>query len=185
MLEIWFVHKRLVTYHLEPLLHWGSTFKVCSSGGNVVVNFLLAQVDHVAGEERLAVGLEVSLISVQETIQPWKELLGAVISVEDNWDTVCWSNGTDVVSSSDTSSNGSLLLAIGNTLFRNMSAMASDPTPNVCIYLSGEVSSTTLRHLQDDGRLSIAGSLEGCYDGGGRSAVLYSIVSMSSLSIGI
>lgn len=34
------------------------------------------------------------------------------------------------------------------------------------LYLSGEVSSTALGHLEDDGRLGIASSLEGGNDGG-------------------
>ena len=39
-------------------------------------------------------------------------------------------------------------------------------------YLSGEVCGTTLGHLEDDWGLGIAGSLEGCDDGGGRGDVL-------------
>jgi hypothetical protein len=38
------------TYHLEPLLHWGSALEVFSSSLDVKVNLLLAQIDHVAGE---------------------------------------------------------------------------------------------------------------------------------------
>ena len=102
--------------HLEPLLHWGSALEVLSGGLDVVVNLLLGEIDHVGREEWLAVGLEVSLIGIKETIQPWEELLGAVIGVEDDWDAVCWSNGADVLSTSNTSSNGSLLLIVGNTL---------------------------------------------------------------------
>ena len=34
------------------------------------------------------------------------------------------------------------------------------------MYLAGEVCSTSLRHLKDDGRLGIASSLEGSYNGG-------------------
>lgn len=67
--------------HLEPLLHRGGTLEVLGGSLNVEVNLLLRQINHVAGEERLAVGLEVSLISVQKAIQPWEELLCAVIGV--------------------------------------------------------------------------------------------------------
>lgn len=98
------------------MLHWCSSLQVFSSGLDVVVNLLLAQIDHVGGEQRLAVLLEVFLIGVEKTIQPWQELLGAVISVEDNWDTVCWCESTDVVSTGDTTSDGSLLVTVGNTL---------------------------------------------------------------------
>lgn len=42
----------------------------------------------------------------------------------------------------------------------------------VSCYLSGEVGSATLGHLEDDGRLGIAGSLERSDDGGGGGDVL-------------
>lgn len=156
--------------HLEPLLHWSSALEVLSGGLDVVVNLLLREIDHVGREEWLAVGLEVSLIGIKETIQPWEELLGAVIGVEDDWDAVCWGNGADVLSTGNTSSNGSLLLIVGNTLVmisfesRNEEMMDSN--------LSGEVCGTTLGHLEDDWGLRIASSLEGCNDGRRRGDVL-------------
>lgn len=102
--------------HLEPLLHWGSALEVLSGGLDVVVNLLLGEIDHVGREQWLAVGLEVSLISLEETIQPWEELLGTVIGVENDWNAVCWGNGANVLSTGNTSSDGSLLLVVGNTL---------------------------------------------------------------------
>ena len=62
--------KHLSTYHLKPLLHWGSALQVLSSGVDVVLDLLLAQIDHVAGEERLAVLLEVLLVRIHHTVQP-------------------------------------------------------------------------------------------------------------------
>lgn len=106
--------------HLKPLLHWGSALEVLSGGLDVVVNLLLGEIDHVGREEWLAVGLEISLIGIKETIQPWKELLGAVVGVEDNWNAVCWGNSADVLGTGDTSSNGSLLLVVGNTLLNDL-----------------------------------------------------------------
>lgn len=110
-------------HHLEPLLHWGSALQVLSGGLDVPVNLLLRKIDHVGREQRLAVLGEVLLISIEETIQPWEELLGAVIGVEDNWDAICWSNGANVGGTSDTTSDGCLLLAIGNTLLESISAL--------------------------------------------------------------
>lgn len=127
--------------HLEPLLHGGSALEVGSGSVDVVVDGLLGQVDHVGGEERLAVLLEVLLIGVEHTVQPWQKLLGAVVGVEDNGDAVGRSDRANVVGSSDSASNRSGLVTVGNAL-------------------AGEVSSTTLGGLQDDGRLGIAGSLE-------------------------
>jgi hypothetical protein len=75
-------------HHLEPLLHWGSALQVLSGGLDVPLNLLLGEIDHVGREQRLAVLGEVLLISIEEAIQPWEKLLGAVIGVEDDWDAV-------------------------------------------------------------------------------------------------
>jgi hypothetical protein len=107
---------QIETYHLEPLLHWGSTLKVLSGGLNVEVDLLLGEIDHVRREKWLAVLSEVLLISVEKTVQPWEELLGTVVSVEDDWNAVGWGNSADVVSASNTTSDGSLLVTVGNTL---------------------------------------------------------------------
>ena len=92
------------TYHLKPLLHWGSALEVLGSSLDVEVNLLLTEIDHMAREERLSVLLEVLLISVKHAIQPREELLGAIIksvniefqgvlnlpmiSVQDDWNTI-------------------------------------------------------------------------------------------------
>jgi hypothetical protein len=147
------LRKECKTYHLEPLLHGGSTLEVSGGGRDVPVHGLLGQIDHVAGEEGLAVELEVALILIQHAIEPGEELLGAVVGVEDNGDAVGGSNGADVVSSGDGTGNGGGLAVIADTL-------------------AGEVSSTTLGDLQADGGLSVASGLEGSDDGGGGGDVL-------------
>jgi hypothetical protein len=98
------------------LLHWRSALKVLGGGLDVEVNFLLAQINHVAGKERLAMLLKVLLISLQKTIQPWKELLGAVVSVQNDGNAVRRRDGANILGSCDTSGNGSLLATVGNTL---------------------------------------------------------------------
>ena len=67
--------------HLEPLLHGSSTLEVLGGGLDVVCHLLLGQIDHVRREKGLVVLLEVSLIGVEHTIEPWQKLLGAVIGV--------------------------------------------------------------------------------------------------------
>lgn len=143
----------LRSYHLEPLLHGGSALKVGGSGVNVVFDLLLGQIDHVGRVEGLAVELEVGLISIHEAIEPRQELLGAVVGVQNDGDAVGGSNAANVVGSGNTTSNGGGLAIVAHTL-------------------TGEVSGTTLRKLQDDGGLGIAGSLEGGNNGGGRGDVL-------------
>ncbi len=64
------------------MLHGSGTLEVLCGGLDVELNCLLAEIDHVAGEEGLALLLEVLLISIEKAIQPWEKLLGAMISVE-------------------------------------------------------------------------------------------------------
>ena len=78
---------------------------------------------------------------IRLTIEPGKELLGAVIRVHDNGDTISRGNGSDEESGSGGTSDGSLLVAVGKTL-------------------AGKVGSTTLRDLEDQGGLGITGSLK-------------------------
>ena len=82
----------------------------------------------MAGEEGLLVELEVLLIRVEETIEPGKKLLGAVVGVEDDGNAVGGSNAADVVGSGDTTGNGGLLAVIADTL-RDISGLlgAVDP----------------------------------------------------------
>lgn len=67
-------------------------------------------------EEGFAVDLEVALILVEHAIQPGQQLLCAVVGVQNDRNTVGGSNAADVVSSCDGTGNGSLLIAVGNTL---------------------------------------------------------------------
>lgn len=115
--------------------------EVLLGGLDVVLDLLLGKVDHVGREEWDTVVLEPLLIGVKHAIEPWEELLGAVVGVKDDWDAVCWSNSADVVCSSNGTSDGGLLVAVLDTL-------------------TGEVSGTTLGNLEDDWGLGVTGSLE-------------------------
>ena len=123
----------LKTYHLEPLLHWRSTLEVLGSGLNVEVDLLLTQIDHVGGEERFAVLLKVSLIGIKKAVQPWEELLGAMVGVKDDWNTIRGSNGANVVGTGNTTGDRCLLLAIGNTLF--YVCQNFQLTPKNCVFV--------------------------------------------------
>lgn len=133
--------------HLDPLLHGSSALEVGGGGLDVVVNLLLGKVNHVGGEEGLAVGLEVGLVGVHHAIVPGEELLGAVVGVEDNGDVVGGGDGTDVVGGGNGTGDGGLLVLVGHTL-------------------TGEVGSTAVGELEDDGRLGVTGGLERGDDGG-------------------
>lgn len=104
------------TYHLEPLLHGGSALEVLGGGLDVEVDLLLGQIDHVGGEERLAVLLVVGLISVEHAVQPGQQLLGAVIGVKDDGDAVGRGDGADVLGTGNGTSDRSFLTTVGNAL---------------------------------------------------------------------
>ena len=144
--------------HLEPLLHGGSALKVGGGGVDVVVDGLLGQINHVGGEERLAVELEVALVLGEHAIEPGQELLGAVVGVKDDGDTVDGGNAADEVGSGNGAGNGGSLAVVAHTL-------------------TGEESGTTLRDLQDDGAVLVASSLEGSDDSGGGGDVLVMVSS--------
>jgi hypothetical protein len=110
-----------MTHHLKPLLHWRSTLQVLGSSLDIELNLLLTQVNHMGREERLAVLFKISLVLIEKTIQPWQKLLGTVVGVQDNGDTVCRSDSSDVEGAGNTASDRGLLLVIGNTLYHTMS----------------------------------------------------------------
>lgn len=133
VVNILVVHTVLLTtgdadLHLQPLLHGGSALQVGGGGLDVVLDGLLGQVDHVRGEEGLAVLLEVLLVGVEQTVEPWQELLGAVVGVQDDGDAVCGSNGSDVVCCCDATGDGGGLVLVVDAL-------------------AGEVGGTTLGRL--------------------------------------
>ena len=72
--------------------------------------------------------------------------------------------------SSNTTGDGSLLLAIGNALLCIVKICIV--IGGVRIHLSGEVGGTTLGHLENDRSLSIAGGFERGNDSGGGGDVL-------------
>ena len=133
--------------HLQPLLHRCGALEVGCGRFDVPVNRFLRQVDHVGGEERLAVFLVPRLVRVEHAVKPWQELLGAVIGVEDYWDAVGWSDCADVVGGRHGSGDGGGLVLVVDAL-------------------AAEVGSATLGELQDDGSLCILCGFESGDDGG-------------------
>ena len=56
--------------------------------------------------------LEVTFRSRNQTIDPWEKILGAVVSVENNRDTILFRHGSDVECSRNGSSNCSLVVLV-------------------------------------------------------------------------
>ena len=78
--------------------------------------------------------------------------LGTMVAVENDRDAVVFGHQSDVLCSRDGSKDGGLL-------------------PGVLNALPGEEGCTTIRELNDDGRVDVPGSLQDGVDGGGRGAV--------------
>lgn len=60
--------------------------------------------------------LEVALVLVEHTVQPGQELLGAVVGVQDDGDTVGRSDATDVVGTSNGAGDGGFLVGVCDAL---------------------------------------------------------------------
>lgn len=135
--------------HFEPLAHLGHAGEVLDAGADVLLVRLLTQVKHVGGEERNAVDLVVSLVGIEHAVEPREELLGAVVGVEDNWDTVERGDGAYVVGKSDRAGDRGLLLVVWKTL-------------------TSEEGTTAVGNLENDWGFDVACSLEDSVgDGGG------------------
>jgi hypothetical protein len=106
----------------------------------------------VGGEERLAMLIVPLLIGVKHSVEPWEQLLGAVVGMENDGDAICRSDRADVVSCGNSTGDGSLLVLVVNTL-------------------AAEVGSTPLRELEDDGSFGVLRSLESSNCGRGRGDV--------------
>ena len=108
--------KEIFSYHLQPLLHRRRSFQILRRRFHVELHALLAQIDHVAAEQGLAVFLVVLLVRIHHAVEPRKQLLGAVVRVQHHGDAICGRNGTDVVGTSNGAGNGPFLTAIGGGL---------------------------------------------------------------------
>ena len=136
--------------HLEPDLHGGHALEVLDADGNVLLVGLLAEVEHVGGEEGLAVlGVEL-LVGLEHAVEPGEELLGAVVRVEDDGDAVVLGNGTDVHGKGDGTGDGGVGLLDG---------------------LADHEGTSSVGDLDHDGTVVLLGGLEAGVDGRGRGAV--------------
>lgn len=141
--------------HLEPLVHLGHPLEVLDAGLDVLLLGLFGQVQHVGREEGDTVFLEVGLIGVQHAVEPGQELLGTVVRVHDDGDPVSGGDGTDESGGGDgTGDRGLLLVGV------------------VLDSLAGPEGGSSLRDLEDDGRVDVSGGLHGGVGGGGRGDVL-------------
>ena len=136
--------------HLEPDLHGGHALEVLDANGNVLLVGLLAEVEHVGGEEGLAVlGVEL-LVGLEHAVEPGEELLGAVVGMEDDGDAVVLGDGTDVHGEGDGAGHGGVRLLDG---------------------LADHEGAPSVGDLDHDGTVVLLGGLEAGVDARGRGAV--------------
>lgn len=123
----------LPPHHFEPLLHGRSTLEVLGRGLDVKVDRFLGQIDHVAGEERLAVLLEVTLVLVEHAIEPGQQLLGAVIRVQHDGDAVDGRDAADVVGGGNRAGDGCSLTVIADALMHDTHEVSNpqDSSPSI------------------------------------------------------
>ena len=70
--------------HLEPEAEGGHAGEVLDARRDVLLFGLLGQVEHVGGEEGLAVLLVVGLVCGEHAVEPGEKLVGAVVRVHDD-----------------------------------------------------------------------------------------------------
>ena len=138
--------------HLEEDADFGHAGKVILADVNVLLNGLLREIDHVGGEEGLAVHGVVALRCGKEAVDPGEEGLGTVVGVEDDGNSVLLSQGANVEGPRDGSSNGGLVVRVVKAL-------------------AGVELRPTRGKLDDDGRVVAAGGFEAGIDAGGGDAV--------------
>ena len=70
--------------HLQEQVGLGHARQVLDAGRDVLLEGVLGQIEHVRGEQRLAVLGEVVLVGVQQPVEPGQPVAHAVVRVEDD-----------------------------------------------------------------------------------------------------
>mmetsp|Transcript_26817 Transcript_26817/g.49284 ORF Transcript_26817/g.49284 Transcript_26817/m.49284 type:complete len:265 (-) Transcript_26817:277-1071(-) len=151
------VHAILLTacdaqLHLQQDVDLSHTLQVLLADLNVLLKRLLREINHVRGEERFAMQLKVALVCLHQPIQPRKQVLGAVVGVQDDRNTVLLSKGADMVCARDGARDASMEVAV------------VQPLASIELGSSGG-------ELDDNWRVHLPGGLHASIDTGGRHAV--------------
>ena len=85
-------------------------------GFNVPFFLLFREIDHVGREERFSVFLEILLVLIEHTIEPWQQFLGAMVCVQDDRNSVNGRKCSDIMCCGDGPGNRSTLIGVGDTL---------------------------------------------------------------------
>ncbi|VEU38259.1 unnamed protein product [Pseudo-nitzschia multistriata] len=124
----------------------GELFHVVLADADVLFEGFLGKIEHVGGEKRLSVLLVELLVFGDQTVHPWQPSLLAVVGVEDDRNSVKFSDFVDVLGGSDGSSNGGLVVGVVGGL-------------------SGDEVTTSLREGNHDGASILLGGFHAGIDG--------------------
>ena len=96
-------------FDFQSHAHFGHTRQVFGADFDVFVQGLFGQVDHVGREQWFTGSREVFFTRVQQTVDPWQQFLSAVVSVQDNWNTIVFSHLVYVMRTRDSTQDCSAL----------------------------------------------------------------------------
>mmetsp|Transcript_7207 Transcript_7207/g.17625 ORF Transcript_7207/g.17625 Transcript_7207/m.17625 type:complete len:365 (-) Transcript_7207:37-1131(-) len=139
-------------FELEKDVELGEFLHVFLADANVLFEGFLGKIKHVRGEKRFSVLLVVILVGLEHTVEPREKLLGTVIGMENNRDSVVLGDGTDVHGQGNGTS-GSTVGALDS--------------------LSEKEGSSSIGTLDDDGTLGLSGGFHAGV-GSGRTGTVHS-----------
>ena len=96
-------------FDFQSHVHFGHTRQVLRTDLDVFVQGLFRQVNHVRREQRFTGRGEVFFTRVQQTVDPRQQFLSAVVSVQDNRNTVVFSHLMNVMRARDSAQDGCAL----------------------------------------------------------------------------
>ena len=135
--------------NLEEAVDGRHALQVVNADLDVLLEGLLGEIEHVGAEEGLSGLLELLLGGLDEAINPREEVLGAMVGVDDDGDTVKLSELADVQGTGDGAGDGGLLVGVVELL-------------------AGNKGTAAVGELDDHGGVGLLGSKQaGVGDGGG------------------
>ena len=106
-------------FEFKKNVNLGEFFHVILADCNVLFEGFLGKIKHMRREKGFSVGGIVFLVSLKKTIHPWQPSLLAMVSVENDGNSVKLGDLTDVLGSGNASGNGGIIVVVGKGLSGN------------------------------------------------------------------
>ena len=100
-------------FEFKENVNLGEFLHVFPADSNVLLKGFLGKVKHVRREKGFSVGSIVFLVGLKKTVHPWQPSLLAMVSVENDGNSVKGSDLTDVLGSGNASSDGGIVVIVG------------------------------------------------------------------------